>query len=74
MLSAKPLHILLRSDRGISVFIGGGVYCIHYTLYIEWWLKIPPFILSSLGQFFAINAKIENIVFLITLKVKKVFL
>ena len=29
--------------------------------------------MSSLGQFFAINAKIENIVFLITLKVKKVF-
>ena len=26
-----------------------------------------------LGQLFAINAKIENIVFLITLKVKKVF-
>ena len=29
--------------------------------------------MSLLGQFFAINAKIENMVFLITLKVKKVF-
>ena len=30
-------------------------------------------ILSLLGQFFAINAKIKNIVFLVTLKAKKAF-
>ena len=31
-------------------------------------------LMTRLGQFFAINAKVEIIVFLITLKVKKVFL
>ena len=41
--------------------------------YIPFYNNQVMYIISSIRQFFAINAKIENIVFLITLKVKKVF-